>query len=679
MDKFKVMLHDWRHYTKDNLNKWVPAIRSSILNYPKQVTLPELAKALIDGHTVILGQLEYDEEEKIIVKRKSIGASSRHWKSQQLFAIDVDNEKYHSPDDERYITIEKAIAMCKDKGVPPAFIYTTYSHKEDHHKFRVVFALSKEITSPRKRQQVIESIFEIFAINKELLIDSKCSDPSRLFYPGKKLVYEDYEARINPDQLIKKIKPTYNRESVEVMDKPKKLPPVKNETVKLLRKGETNKVIKKVADYLRGPSNPYQDWVPEPSTKLETITLYKIIKDYCPEFGQHGASPVFMRVPDDYYDLACRFPIHVLFGLEFNKPFRCILPGHNDSQASARIEKKHSDNTYIYHCYGCMAENKYYDIFDLLEHAIGWNHEEAKRFINKLLGVEFESEWQKEQKIKIMEYQDFLHSEHFEERFPVLYKELVRSNSYGVLNIMLTEARRKIFDKLITEKEQPVFFMSIERIIEKMKDYGITRGTSKSAVQRKIKFITKLKLLDVVADEHLPKPFLEASHQRRRNQGNRYRVNYYMVPEFSTILLHEAEDIIREMKNKNIKRQYYSRQTEVWANGVQAADEQYVQDKGIGKSKRTIEFYEKYKEIALGYIEEKGYTTEKEILNHRRIRGMKQKKELSATVMPQLLQEFDLQITRYNKYYKELFQIKQDKSLHFGSSKIIIKSENVKS
>ncbi|MED1461639.1 hypothetical protein, partial [Bacillus safensis] len=73
---------------------------------------------------------------------------------------------------------------------------------------------------------------------------------------------------------------------------------------------------------------------------------------------------------------------------------------------------------------------------------------------------------------------------------------------------------------------------------------------------------------------------------------------------------------------------------------------------------------------------ERGYVTEKEILNHRRIRGLKMKKELSATVMPQLLQEFNLQVVRYNKYYKELFQINQE-TLKFGSSKIIVREKDV--
>ena len=44
--------------------------------------------------------------------------------------------------------------------------------------------------------------------------------------------------------------------------------------------------------------------------------------------------------------------------------------------------------------------------------------------------------------------------------------------------------------------------------------------------------------------------------------------------------------------------------------------------------------------------------------------------------MPKLLIEYDLQVVRYNKYYKELFEIKQGR-LNFGTSKIIVKSKDV--
>ena len=679
MDTCKVMLHEWKHYNKSNLSKWTGAIKTTILNYPKEVTVQELAKALTDGQTVILGHLEYNQKDLEIMKKqeKKLGASSRHWKNQQIFAVDIDNDKYKQGDP-KYITIDKAIRMCKDKKCPPAFIYTTYSHKEEHHKFRVVFVSTEEITTFDKRTKLLESIFEVFAINGECLVDSKCSDPARLFYPGKELVYTDYDAKIDPDDLIERIKPKYKLEKVALTTSTgKKRTYIKssNKVINLLRQDKTKEAIYEIAKSLQEAGKPYSDWVEMPSTKGGTVTILYIIKDYCTANAQDPLEPVFIRDPEDYYELAQRFPLDKLLGVELNEHFSCVLPEHQDIVGSARIERRHDDDTYIYHCYGCMGVNKYYDIFTFLEHACGWTHAKAKEFINEMLNVEFETAWQKERKEDISNYLDYIGSPQFEKRFPLLKSELVSANALGVFEQLLLEARRTIQDHLVTQTEDPVFFLGIRKLQKKLSERGIERGISNTSLQRKLKWITKLKLLTAVDDSSLPIEFVKHAHDKRFQKKYRYRLNFYMVPKFSTKLFADAEDIIRETKDLNIRRRYYSRQTELWASGEKEANRQYVQDKDVGKSRKTITFYERYREVAKELLE-KGYTTEKEILNHHRIRGVKRKKELSATVMPQLLQEFDLRIVRYSKYYKELFQIKQDTSLKYGASKIIVRSSD---
>lgn len=674
------MLHEWKHYNKTALSKWAGAIKTSILKYPREVNIVDLAHALTDGNTVILGHLEYSRKEKEMIKsaETKIGASSRHWKKQQLFAVDIDNHNYKQGD-AKYITIDKAIKLCKDKKCPPAFIYTTYSHKEEHHKFRVVFASDTEIDILDKRTKLIESIFEVFAVNGECLVDSKCSDPARLFYPGKELVYTDYEATINPDDITKRLSPTYKLEvettTTVIKRSPKGLPPTNNRTIKLLRNGKYDAIQKEVANRLIEAGKPYQDWVYKTSSKSGIVTILYIIKDYFPDFAQDPLSPVFIRDPDDYYDLAQQFPLDKLLDCEVNQHISCVLPGHDDKVGSARIERHHDTGEYIYHCYGCMGVNQYYDVFTLLEHAVGWSHAKSKEFINFLLNMEFETEWQKEKKKEITEFQDYVMDTQFQKRFPFLYKELKISNALEVFTFILGEARRRIYDRLITNSEKPIFFTGIKQLKQRMLSNNISTGVSDSSLQRKLKFITKLNLLEVIADESLPIEFIKDSHRRRQAKNYRYRINYYAIPEFSLKLLADAEEIAKEMKGKNIRRRYYSRQSELWANGKEEADKQYVQDRDIDKSKKTIMFYEKYKSVALDLLE-RGYVTEKEILNHRRIRGLKMKKELSATVMPQLLQEFNLQVVRYNKYYKELFQINQE-TLKFGSSKIIVREKDV--
>lgn len=680
MKKYKVMLHEWKHYDKESLQKWTPAIKTTILNYPKEVTIKELAHALTNGQTVIFGNLEYTEKDlKDLKEGQKIGASSRHWKSQQLFALDFDN---NDTDPEMYITAEEAIELSKKNGCPPAFVYTTYSHTKDRHRFRIVYAIDREITDFSERTQLLESLFSIFTVNRKSLVDTGCTDPARLFYPGKELIYTDYEAVIDFDKITQTIKPEVDKlikvSTAKTGNKKRKYIKSENRVIDLLRKDKIDEAIKEIANNLTKAGKPYSTWVHEPLAKGGTVTISYIIKDYCPEFGQDPLKPVFIRDPDVYYDLVQHFPLHAMLGVRLNEFFQCLLPEHHDVVASARIEKRRDDNTYIYHCYGsnCLGAERFYDIFTFLEHAVGWSHKKAKEFINRLLNCEFETDWQKEKKEEISEQLDYIGSEHFPKQFPTLYKELKKANALGVYTYLLLEARRMIQDRLVTKTEDPVFFIGYREFQKKLEDAGFKYGISKSSLQRKIKYITKLGLLVPMDDKKLPSEFVARAHDLRTRKGFRYRLSFYQVPQFSLQLYANAEKIIHESKEIHLRRSYYTRQTELWANGKEEADRQYVQDKNVKKTKQTLKFYERYKAAALELLE-KGYTTEKEILGHRRIRATKKKKELSATVLPQLLKELDLRIVKYSKYYKELFDIKQA-GLHYGASNIIVRAKDVK-
>lgn len=675
---YNVMLHDWRFFDKESLTKWSSGIKVTILDYPKEVTVPELAEALTSGHPVILGHLEYEEEDHIQLRKgKRVGASSRHWKKQQVFAVDIDNSLKKQPDldDRYYVTVDKALTLCKERGVMPAFIYTTYSHKDDWHKFRVVFVLDREITSLEEREQVMKCLLEVFTIDGKLLADPKCIDAARLFFPGKEIVYKDYEQIVNTRKLLR-IKPTYETTAESFgIHKEKASPKPANEIIELLKRKEFEEVKKRKTNLLSPPENPDAERVSEGSAGGRTIIFdYNIIKDYCSPFSSEASKPVFIRHPEDYYELVSHLPIHELLDLPFGKHFRCILPGHEDKNASAMITRRRGSGEYIYQCFGCLG-NQFYDFFNLLEALTGWSHQEAKEFVNFLLDVEFETEWQKEKKKEINDFQDYLRSEQFKKNYPNLYAELKKANALGLLDFLLGEAKRLIYDRTMTKKDKPIFFVSISQLSVKMKDYGFT-GTAKSSLQRKIKFLMKLGLIEQIADEELPKEFIFESHRRRKQKGYRYRVNYFAVPDFSLTLFARAEQELIRYKEKYMRRKFYNSQMEVWANGEKEAKEQYVQEKEIKKSKETLKFYEKYKAVALGYLEKQGYTTEKQILGHPRMRAVKRKKELSAIVLPQLLQEYKLSIVNFNKHYKEKFNIRQA-DLHYGSSKIIIRKEDV--
>ncbi len=701
MEKYKVMLNDWRHYDKNKLKQWAAAIKNRILNHPRELTVEELATYLINGHTTILGHLAYAEEDK---NKESVSASSKHWVSQQVFAVDVDNEisiidktnnrkktKVKTVGD-KYITYQKALDICTSKGAPPAFIYTTYSHEEDHHKYRVLFVLDKEITSIDERKKVVASLLELFTVDKECCADTKCVDPSRLFYPGKELVYKAYDSKVSCDHLINNIIPSYcsnkaNRSSDKIKKDLKDIPHDKekqyekeycsdNQIAESSNFKCSDRAEKKGPVSKEVPSTHCNNSITGGSNRVHKRALDLNTQELFTTFIKHSSKPLFVRHPEDYYKLARSIPLENLFGKGIYENFNCILPDHNDNNASSRIEIKNgTEDQHYYHCYGCMPENKYYDIFNILEHVKGWNHLQSKKFVNNILNVEFETEWQIEKKKDISEYCDFIYSPHFAERFPFMYSELKKSNSIGILFFMLMEAKRLIYDKSVTETECAIFYSPITRIQQILKDMNIV-GTSIYSIHRKIKYLAKLGLIRIINDEELSDNFRKEASRRKAENEYRYRKSYFSIPTFSFCFLEKAEDLAKEYKEKHMKRRDYSRQMELWTEGKESADSIFVQDTEVLKSPETIDFYEKSKEVINSLMRKNGYTTKKEVLNHHKIRYIKNKSGLIIIVMHSLLNENNLKLVKYSKDHQEKLNIKQ-KDLYFGRSSIIIKEYNI--
>ncbi len=117
------------------------------------------------------------------------GTTSNDFISQEIFALDFDDG----------FTIDEALSRCRQKNLKPAFGYTTFSHKPDHQKFRLIFHSSEVITDRQKRDQIQIALMSIFPE-----CDNVCKDPTRLFFGGKGLICIDENAVFDPDVLIEK-------------------------------------------------------------------------------------------------------------------------------------------------------------------------------------------------------------------------------------------------------------------------------------------------------------------------------------------------------------------------------------------------------------------------------------------------------------------------------------------
>ena len=86
---------------------------------PTNITIKDLSDALVHGASFRPGVL--------------YGRSKNDWKEQQLFGLDFDHNT----------TIEEKYNKAMMLGIKPCFMYTTFSHSEEEHKFRMVFCNNK--------------------------------------------------------------------------------------------------------------------------------------------------------------------------------------------------------------------------------------------------------------------------------------------------------------------------------------------------------------------------------------------------------------------------------------------------------------------------------------------------------------------------------------------------------
>lgn len=100
--------------------------------------------------------------------------SNANWIGQSVFCLDFDNGVQPSA----------IIERCQENNIIVNILYTTFSDKPEHRKFRVVFFLDVEIKSKDKATLLQESLLDLFPE-----ADQVCRDGARLFFAAKEIYH----------------------------------------------------------------------------------------------------------------------------------------------------------------------------------------------------------------------------------------------------------------------------------------------------------------------------------------------------------------------------------------------------------------------------------------------------------------------------------------------------------
>ena len=671
---YDVMVHPHQYASKKHAQKNTGVIKNSILRYPRSMTIDAIAEACVTGHVVAFC---HAEDTGI---KKSFTADC--WRYQQIYALDLDNagkdqKKFDCP---YYMEYADALDHVEKQGFSPAFLYTTGSHTDDFHKYRMVFVLDRPVTSSLDHERVQKAFMSMLAIDGHTLLDSSCIEPSRVFYPGKELVYKDSSAVIQLDKLLEKYPHSSFKKLKQVVeDKPVKM---KSE------KKDYNDTIKQVAEEIK--QKQYERKTATKSLRSRAIagvtantplsrTKYNNIM-FSSAYKEIAVNPCYITVPEEFDAFCYQIDFGELLGLPTEEDFCCILPEHDDNDPSARITWH--GNRYRYRCFGC---GETFDIFSMLEKISGCCRYAVMDWICERFNVRYETDWQRMRKEEILQYHDYMVQD-LKVEYPVLYKRLTTRRESMVLNMFLDVARMQVLDRAWAGMNKPIFYYALKSFAIKGEYYGIR--SDMETIHKTLIYLAHLGLIEILADEQIPPQMNKLLKRIQKQTASRNRVTCYSVPLLSHELLSHAQEVVIEDKRLSLRKGFLCREQLLRAEGKEHTDNIFVQSKDFESKEEVGIFYARYKAATEKLLEKQGWTTEEQILNRIKAQFKSKKKDgqetvkmltkqqktkLSGICLPQLLDELHLQRVPFTKEIESEYSVKPRKKLHYGSSKVIIR------
>lgn len=582
-----------------------------------EISIEELADALVNGASfkpaVLVG-----------------GNKAENWSQQQLFGLDFDDG---TKIDETY---NKVISL----GITPCFMYTTFSHTEEHHKFRMILCNDTVITNGMIRDKLQATLMGIIGG-----IDEVCFNRDRLFFGGKgqAVLHPDYTARINAEAIIDKYwNDEYNRYISN--NKPKK---------KVTTKTSKHHSIIDFNDNTDAISTLNVELLQERlgirGDKLGTDRrIYSLLvptKSPIPEFNGEDIDGTYHFASEaELYRYINSIDLQKYLSVP-NGSFCCILPTHEDDKPSAYIYTT-DDGTQIYKCFGCTQARTIISITEQLSHC---RRSEAINFIKKVYKIDYKpSEWVERQRQLMIDSALYLNSDEFRETFPHINR-LIRTRKSDIQNILM-HMTKHISDGL-RHNDKPLFFASLTSLMK------ICERNSKDKISQSITLFALLNMLNKVDLSCIPEEELNKAKHISAKYGFKKIVNFYQVEEYGFTTLEHSEKIAETLIENNISLKGLSREYILRTFGVDLADKVFPQYKHENRQRLSAKSDSLTCDIAkyiLDVIKKQGYIFERDI-NLPGAVGYQWKKSIQ-----EILDSYGLQRVKLNKELKEKFDIKSD-------------------
>lgn len=509
-----------------------------------------------------------------------LGSSKNEgWIQQQIFMIDFDHDT----------TIREQLDLCNEFGISPVFGYTSFSHSEEEHHFRLVFATNTVITDIEIRNKLQITLIKIFSKS-----DSVTFDPSRIFYGGcgKRPIVADYNARINVDEIIEKYYKAEYEEKINTKSSSKTKKNIGN-------KKENPSAIKKITDesYLKNI---------EAIRNLDVDALRDII-------GIGDEEPVIVNNEAEMRQFIKNIDLTEFTGIEIGQMVNCILPDHADNAPSATIYVM-NDGTQSYKCFGCGRNLL---IISLVEVLSGTTRTKAERFIKEVYEIEIRrSEWVEEQKAILESNLQYLDSDDIKLEFPYLHR-LIRTRAKHLK--LMTVYFKQFINEDVQLNGKPLFYAGYTKLCEVC---GINPNKHIILSQSLTSFVL-LSMLVKVELSDIPEKELKNARAIAIKYGFKKITNFYQLCELGYNQLVESEKIAKNLTETNhmtlkgVSREYLLR-----TFGIDVANRvypQYKESNKNGTSNKSDKLTMEIVSFILGEIQANGYVAEKIIKVNERV------------------------------------------------------------
>ena len=555
-------------------------------NKPKGYEVAEVQKGLSQTE-ITIEQLADDLSQGATFKPALLnGTHSSDWISQQLFALDFDHDT----------TIDEQLEKCSQLNISPCFGYTSFSHTEQEHHFRLVFCTDKVITDVETRNKLQNTLISIFDKS-----DNVTKDCTRIFFGGKNLICNDFDKRINAEQIIDKYYRNENPQNTDSKIKPKtckkKLNNNSNKTISI--QNDDNMALK--VEAIKSLNVDVMRTILKSNTNKEDNIPYSISIT----FQLHDNQKVF-KSQKELYDYINSIDLSEYLGI--NGYVKCILPEHDDNEPSAHIYTTNS-GTQVYKCFGC---NKCFTIIGITEKLAGCKRSEAIEFIKSVYNLQLvQSDWVKQQQQIMIDSANYLDTEEFKTEFPVL-STIIRTRKLHIQK-MLMHFTQYVSDNLRVDNK-PLFFGSYKTLMEVC---GINPN-KRNIISQSITLFTLLNMLNKVELKDIPEKELNKAKHIAAKYGHKKLTNFYSFEEYGINSLADSEEIAKTLKANNYSLKGLSREYILRTFGMDLANKVYPQYKYENKKGTTKKSDERTLQIVecLFYcIEQKGYATEKDIVS----------------------------------------------------------------